>query len=249
MSNKISNQRHLLIVVLCTCILGLYSMVSYAATKKVAADQATTDNSSQLKEQKLQEIYDSIDIKFSNLRTDLKLSYLDNGRNYDTLSIDYNLVNRHGCNIEINDNVNATHTEEYTATESTKSHVCDLYCNTININMCKIQSISIARPKNNPSFPKIFNYNPDILNNCIYINFKAVSEMNAFRLKQNKHIRQYSNSEHHEKNKYEMEDTPKEISDSFSTYSICISDEELAERLVRAFNDYRNICGAKDELY
>ena len=95
---------------------------------------------------------------------------------------------------------------------------------------------------NDPSYPKIFYYNRDILNGCIYINFKASNDTNAFKLNQNKHVHQYLNTEHHENNKYETDFIPKEISHSFSTYSICISDENVAERLVKAFNDYRDIC-------
>ncbi len=221
------------------------SMASYAATGISASDQATPDSVGESNKQKLQEIYDRIHNKLDNLKTDLTLTYLEERKNHDTLSIDYKLADMHGCKIEINENEDLKHTEKNAETDMTKCYLRDVYCNTVDIDMSKVLSINMTRPMNSPSVPKIAYYNGDILNNCIYVDFRAMDRAHAFRLNQKKHVQEYVNSEQHEKNRYKIDDVPKEISDSFSTYSMCISDEKLAEHLVRAFNDYLNVCREK----
>ncbi len=220
----------------------IFSRTSYAATAKTASDQANSDNSSESRDRKLQEIYDLIYNKLAYAKTDLTLNYLTEAKNYDTLSIDYKLADRHGCDIEIKENEDIKHTEKHAETDMTQCYLNDVYCKTVRINMSKIKSIQITQPVTGPSIPKIAYYNGDILNNCTYIDFKAVDRGNAFRLNQVKHVQEYVNSEHHENNKYKIDDVPKEIAHSVSTYSMCISDEKLAERLLRAFNDYLNVC-------
>lgn len=230
-------------IVLSVCMLGfVFCMTSHAATIKSASDKAATDNLRGPAEQKLQQIYDQIYNKLANARTDLTLDYPDEGNNHDTLSIAYRLANRRGCNIEISQNEDTKHTKKCAETDMTKCYLHDTYCNTVRIDMSMVKSINVTRPMISPSVPKIAYYNGDILNNCIYVDFKAIDRGHAFRLKQTRHVQEYVNSERHEDNRYKIDDIPKEISDSLSTYSMCVSDEELAERLVRAFNDYLDVC-------
>ena len=243
MSNKMMYLHYILNVMFIVWILGLFpGMASCAETIKVVTEQS---NSNESKEQILQKIYKRIDERFGNLRTDLRLSYVSTDKNYDTTSYYYKLFNRHGCNLDIEDNVNASHTEKYIESDSTKSHTQDFYNNIVNINMSKIQNVSVTHPGLDSPYPSIFSYNRDIINNCININFKALSNSRPIKIKQIKHIHEYLNTEHHENNKYETDDNPQMVSENLGMYSMCISDEEIARRLVRAFNEYREICTEK----
>lgn len=235
MGMRFGGMRRLWIAVVCGCVIGLLaSTPCHAAANAISAE----------KEQNLQEIFEWIQSKLNGYTSEISKYYNFIGRNNGHFQITYS-ISRNYCELIIYEISHYSHTwSNKGQSDSIKRNTTDSKRTDV-VNMSNVNKISFEYGKFLNGYPNFYNQyvsNPDMMESFYRVVFEATNPNSAFNVTE-----RYYKFTSPEPTYNKVREAHKAI--SLPKFTILIENKDLAERLARAFNDYRKICGAKDELY